>query len=262
MKKIAFFACVTALLLSCNNDDDNQNTTPSNTNVEVNFTQNFDGTPFNERDLDNTTFTNANGEVLTITRLRYLMTDITFTNSAGIATEVEDYNLVWIEAGETKGLSLSPDISLPEGNYSLTMRFGFSENNNTTNAYTDLNAASWNVPGPLGGGYHYQQMDGKYTNTAGVVEGFNFHTIAAPIDPMTPEVSREDTSIALNLGTVAINGTNTTIEVVMNIAEWFKNPNQWDLNILDTMLMGNYDAQKMMEENGQTVFSLGIVVNN
>jgi hypothetical protein len=43
----------------------------------------------------------------------------------------------------------------------------------------------------------------------------------------------------------------------MNIAEWFKNPNTWDLNELNTVLMPNFEAQKMMSENGRSVFSLG-----
>ena len=42
----------------------------------------------------------------------------------------------------------------------------------------------------------------------------------------------------------------------MNIAEWFKNPNTWDLNVLNNMLMPNFNAQIMMFENGQNVFSL------
>ena len=42
----------------------------------------------------------------------------------------------------------------------------------------------------------------------------------------------------------------------MNIAEWFKNPNTWDLNVLNNMLMPNFDAQVSIFENGQNVFSL------
>ena len=43
----------------------------------------------------------------------------------------------------------------------------------------------------------------------------------------------------------------------MNIAEWFKNPNLWDLNDFNQTLMPNSTAQIMMYENGQNVFSLG-----
>ena len=49
---------------------------------------------------------------------------------------------------------------------------------------------------------------------------------------------------------------NATIKIEMNIAELFKNPNAWDLNIYDTPLMPNYDAQKMMQQNVESVFSI------
>ena len=45
----------------------------------------------------------------------------------------------------------------------------------------------------------------------------------------------------------------------MNVAEWFKNPNTWNLNQLNTVLMPNFEAQKMMNLNGRSVFSLGEV---
>ena len=42
----------------------------------------------------------------------------------------------------------------------------------------------------------------------------------------------------------------------MNIAEWFKTPNLWDLNELNQMLMPNTSAQIVMYQNGQNVFNL------
>ena len=43
----------------------------------------------------------------------------------------------------------------------------------------------------------------------------------------------------------------------MDISEWFKNPNIWNLNELNTMLMPNFEAQKIIKQNGVSVFSLG-----
>ena len=52
---------------------------------------------------------------------------------------------------------------------------------------------------------------------------------------------------------------DATIEIKMNIAEWFKTPNTWDLNTYNMMLMPNYNAQILMNENGKNVFSLGSI---
>lgn len=256
MKKIALIFMIAAISIACNNDDDSGNVS-QNTEVNLNFTQNFDGTPITTSSFDNTEFTNANGDVMTFTRLRYLITDVTFTAENGtVVSPSQDYVLV--NASEGTGLSFN-NITMPEGTYTVAMRFGFTEEENTSMAYADLNVVDWGVPGPMGGGYHYQQLDGKFINDAGVESPFNFHTISAPTNAMSEDVTREDTSIAISLGTVVINGDTTSIEVKANIAEWFKNPNVWNLNEFNTSLMGNTTAQLMMEENGQNVFSLGVV---
>lgn len=256
MKKISLLLALAIAFVSCNDDDDNGNI-EQNSDVTISFTQNFDGTTINTSSFDNTEFTNANGDVMTFTRLRYLITDVEFTSENGtIVSPSQDYLLV--DASEGTGLSFD-SVTIPQGTYSLTMRFGFTEAENTSNAYTDLNSASWNVPDPMGGGYHYQQLDGKFINDAGVESPFNFHTISAPTDAMTENVTREDTSIAITLGSITIDDDSTSIVVEANIAEWFKNPNTWNLNEYNTMLMGNNTAQLLMEENGQDVFTLGAV---
>ena len=245
-----------ATITSCNTDDDSGDVV-QNSDVTVSFTQNFDGTAIRTSSFNSTEFINANGDVMTFTRLRYLITDVEFTAANGaVVSPAQDYLLV--NSSEGTGLSFN-SMMLPQGTYTLTMRFGFTETENTSNAYTDLNSASWNVPDPMGGGYHYQQLDGQFINSAGIQSPFNFHTISAPTDAMTPMVTREDTSIAINLGTVTISSNNTNIEVKANIAEWFKNPTTWNLNELNTGLMGNNMAQLLMEANGQDVFTLGAV---
>ncbi|MFT5959529.1 MAG: hypothetical protein ACI8VJ_001287, partial [Polaribacter sp.] len=148
--------------------------------------------------------------------------------------------------------------NLTEGSYVLSFRFGFSDEDNTDGAYQDLNSVSFNVPEMLGGGYHFMQFNGKYLDTNSEESGFNYHTIRA-VDRTDPNnLEFEDTSFEVNLGTIKI--TNTTeIEIEVNLAEWFKNPNTWNLNELNTVLMPNFEAQKMMSANGKSVFSLGAI---
>jgi hypothetical protein len=79
------------------------------------------------------------------------------------------------------------------------------------------------------------------------------------VDKTDPDnLKFEDTSFEVNLGTIVVENT-TKIEIKMNLAEWFKNPNTWNLNELNSILMPNFEAQKMMRENGETVFSLSVV---
>jgi hypothetical protein len=255
MKKIAFLFLATITLFSCDSDDD---TTPAvvESDLSINFTQSFDGQAITASEFSNIAYTNENGEQLSISRLRYLMTDIVLTDSNGIETVIADYNFV--DVGESSGALLNAPTKFDQGDYTLSMRFGFSDADNIDAAYPDLNAATWGVPAPLGGGYHYMQMEGVYINSEAVNTNYQYHAIRAAQNP-GDDVSLTDTSIAVNLGTITIDGSATTVQVNMNIENWYKNPNVWNLNELYTMLMPDYDAQILMNENGQDVFTLGTV---
>jgi len=229
------------LLSSCTN-------TVENISINLNFTQNWDTMPVTNQDFNEFKFSTANGEKISIERLRYVISNISL---------VGDKNYTLIDVGENSGSLLNIN-NLTPGSYKITFVFGFQDEDNTDGIYQDLNTASFNVPGMLGGGYHYMQFDGKYKNENDEDSNFNYHTIRA-VDKTNPDnLIFEDTSFEVDLGTVILTN-NAEIEIKMNIAEWFKNPNTWDLNQLNTVLMPNFNAQKMMSENGKSVFSLGEV---
>lgn len=261
MKNIALIAAFAIAMVSCKNDDD---ATPANTTVDFTFTQNWDGTSITNADFDTTTYTNANGEELTLSKLVYLISDITFTSSTGVVYDAGDYNLIDVRQGTN--LTFTPDVQIPEGTYTVSFTFGFDDEDNIDGVYLDLNSADsgWGVPGPLGGGYHYMRMEGKFIDNTSTETTFQYHTIRAnshttlPPGPGTLD-ELQDTSFEVNLGQVTVSN-NTNVEIKMNVAEWFKNPNQWDLNVWHSTLMPNFDAQIDMHENGSNgVFSLGAV---
>ena len=216
--------------------------------ITLNFTHHWNGLKITPKDFNELKFTNENGERLSIERLRYLVSNISLINS-------KNYHL--IDVGENSGTSITiPELT--DESYALSFRFGFSDEDNTDGTYQDLNSANFSVPGMLGGGYHFMQLDGKYIDNNNEASGFNYHTIKA-VDRTDPDnLKFEDTSFEVNLGTIVVANT-TEIEIKMNLAEWFKNPNTWNLNELNTVLMPNFEAQKMMRANGDSVFSLGVV---
>lgn len=264
MKKVALFFALTLLLVACKDDDDKTQDVQE-VAVEFSFTQNWDGQPISNANFEVTEYTNEHGEVLTLSKLVYLISDIEFVATDGTVYTAGDYNL--IDARNETGLLFSPDVLVPEGTYEVRFTFGFDDEDNDQN-YADLNSSdgTWNVPLIMGGGYHYMRMEGKFTSNLidPQPENFQYHAIRAnkhssmPPDATTLEFT-EDTSFEVSLGQITIQeGTN--IEIQMNVSEWFKNPNTWDLTLLYTMLMPNYDAQIMMSENGAGgVFSLGSV---
>tara|TARA_B110000114_G_scaffold38730_1_gene40453 strand:+ start:215 stop:949 length:735 start_codon:yes stop_codon:yes gene_type:complete len=242
MKNILTFLCVSIFIFSsCSSEEEN-------INITLNFTHNWDGVAITDKDLNELKFTNANGEKVSIENLRYLISNISLVDA-------KNYQL--INFSENTGTSINVS-DLTEGTYTLSFRFGFSDEDNIDGEYQDLNSVSFNVPGMLGGGYHYMQFDGKYIDNNNEEAGFNYHSIRA-VDKTDPDnLKFEDTSFEVNLGTITVSN-NMNVEVKVNLAEWFKNPNTWNLNELNTILMPNFDAQKIMSANGKSVFSLGEV---
>lgn len=264
MKKIALLLVLALIALSCKNDDGTV-VPQADVSVDFTFTQNWDGQTIVNSDYQNTTFVTANGESMTLSKINYLISDITFTSvQDGTVYASEDYNLVL--ARDAENIEFTPGIEIPKGDYMISLTFGFDdEDNDKEGGYSDLNSVDgfWSVPEMLGGGYHYQRIEGTYINNAAEITGFQFHTVRAnrhsslPPGPGTLEET-SDTSFQVTLDTVTI-GANTTVEVKANIAEWFKNPVTWNLNERYMVLMPNFQAQLDMSVNGVTVFELGAV---
>lgn len=241
---ISFF-----FLISCNNDSD-----IISTNITLNFSHSWDSVPVTNSDFNAIKFTNEKGNTLSIERLRYLISNVTFHKQDGSSIVLDGYNLVDLTHGTN--LIYEPVAKVPKDRYdNVTFTFGFNNNDNVSGAYLDLNSTSWNVPAMLGGGYHYMQFDGKFINNANEEQGFNYHAIRAANNPGANPTFPQDTFFTVSLGPVNITN-NTIFNIDMNIAEWFKNPNIWNLNALNQMLMPNAAAQIMMFENGQNVFRL------
>lgn len=257
MKKIVLLFIITTLLFNaCNKDNDDNIVLKTEAKTSFNFTNHWDEMAITSSDFETTTYTNANGEIISISRLRYIISDITFTPENGETITIEGYKLVDVTNDD---LQYNPDLIIPTGTYSnVSFTYGLKHEDNVDGIYTDLNSANFNVPSMLGGGYHYMQFDGKYTNSTITNAAFNYHNIRAATMGTNPSFPDQDTFITVNLGALTISD-NVTIEIKANIAEWFKNPNTWDLNVLNTVLMPNTNAQLLMNQNGQNVFSLGTV---
>ena len=252
MKKIGLlYAVVLLTLISCSSDGETNEI--NEVNVTFNFSAHWDDSGLSNADFNEIQYTTANGDQLSVERLRYLVSDINFQKADGETIVIEGYNLVDIT--NNTGLSFALNQTIPEGEYSnLSFTFGFNNDDNQDGAYPDLNAVLWNVPEMLGGGYHYMQLEGKFIDNTTTETGYQYHAIRA-VDITGAEPVFEDTFFKVDLGAVTVSqGSN--LEIRMNVAEWFKNPNLWDLNTLHSMMMPNFNAQIMISENGKNAFDL------
>ncbi len=255
-KKNVLGILLTFIAFSCSTDEETNAT--EEVNVNFRFSHHWDDSEITNTDFNAINYTTANGEEISIERLRYLISDIVFKRLNGESIEINGYLLV--DVTNDTGLSFTLSEAIPKGEYtSLSFTFGFDNADNQDGAYADLNTVLWNVPEMLGGGYHYMQLEGKFVDNTTTETGYQYHAIrAVDISRATPVF--QDTFFEVDLGSVVVD-ENSEFEIQMNVAEWFKNPNLWDLNALHSMLMPNFNAQIIISENGRNAFSLGANTN-
>ena len=251
MKIKCMILAVAFMCSSCSSETD------SDTVVNLRFTHEWNNAVVTADDFGTIQYVNAFGNQLSIERLRYLISDLTITKPSGETIPLNNYHLIDLENENT--LNLTSNQSVETGTYAnVSFIFGFTNTANTDGAYPDLNSASWNVPPILGGGYHYMQLDGKFINNIENEAGYNFHAIRAADNPGPNPSFPQDTFFEVNLGPLTVSENNEII-ISMDMAQWFKEPYLWDLNLYNQMLMPNSTAQILMYENGQNVFHLNFV---
>ena len=251
MKKLAFLLILAVIAIGCSSDDDGNNA-PTNADVNFKFTQNWEGTPVTPENYDEGVYENEAGNFVYIDGLRYLISRIVLHKADGTTVAFDEYQLV--DLADAGSLTLNPALAATTGDYTgISFIYGFNEEDNVSGAYQVLNDANWNWPSDLGGGYHFMQMDGTFDDTNGLPQPYNFHNGTARVSDGVFEANH----IVFNFDMDFTITDDATIEIKMDISEWYKNPLTWDLNDRSVNLMMDYLAQKDMNRNGKTVFSIG-----
>ncbi|UKN02830.1 hypothetical protein K6119_04780 [Paracrocinitomix mangrovi] len=236
--------------------DDGSCTYPTEGTVTLTFSHNVDGSVLTADVFDQLNYTTPEGNTYSVTKLQYLITDVRLYKASGDSIMIEGYHLVDLTDTSTLTYVL-PEVVGLNPYTGIGFNYGFIDSKNISGEYADLNSASWSSPEMLGGGYHQLKFEGRYINDATDTINFQYHNITRTENPDNSTFVANDANIHLNKS-MDLTG-NANIEIKMNMQEWFRNPNTWDLDSLYTMLMPNYAAQIMMTENSYSVFSVGAV---
>lgn len=221
--------------------------------IMIKMEHNYNGVSFMPSDFDVIKFTNDKGTMHSITKLQYLVSDFVLYKADGDSIVVEGYNLVDLANTGSFAYSFPAEMHIPNGDYTgIGFTWGFDEADNTSGTYADLNAASWSWPAMIGGGYHFMKFEGKFIDSNTDTTSFAFHNGTA-----SNNGNHEANHFYVKLNQSFSLTKDASITINMDMSEWFKNPNQWDLDLMHAMLMPNYTAQKMMNANGGSVFSFG-----
>lgn len=202
----------------------------------------------------NKPYTNASGQDYSVSRLQYLISDLTFNKVGGESTTIEGYH--YVDLDDTTTLTYSPATKIPEGDYeSISFTFGFDEQDNVDNAYSELNVLNWNWPGMLGGGYHFMRLEGDY-DSLGTSKIFRTHMGTARNNTVTPTTFEANHFDVVLTNSAFTADADFSFDLEMDVAQWYEDTYQWDFNVYNAPIMPIYDAQKKLNENGPTVFSI------
>ena len=137
---------------------------------------------------------------------------------------------------------------------SITFTMGLENSNNITNTHLNENwhpTMAW--PDIMGGGYHYMKLEGDVDT---ITKGYATHTGALQ---MMGEIIRMDHSFTIDMPinlTVDNNVGDVTININMEINNWYENPNIYNLS---PAIMGDMSKQMQLQANGETdVFSVSV----
>jgi len=218
-----------------------------NTEVQLTFRFNHlvDGKAL---EFDTIKYTNAYGNNYSVSTLKYFVSDVTLHNEDG--TQINFDFIFYVDAHDEMTMSYTSANKIPVGNYtSLSFTFGIDSAQNQTGIFPNppQNLMEW--PVTLGGGYHYMKLEGKF-DSVNVIKNYQTHT--GPTDGI-------DNSFEVTLTDSPINCSceQVTIDINMNINNWYVNPNTIDLNTM-TMIMGNEQKQLLLKANGSNVFTSSI----
>ena len=231
--------------------------------VQISYTAN--GSPLIT---DSLCYTNEAGNRFLVNEIQWFVSKITLKSEQGdeyvlshrvvnslFTTPQEKVFYIDTNLPESQILELN---SLPCQRYiSMQMTFGLDQDDNHTGFFTDAPENDMFWPDPLGGGYHYMKLNGKYVDGNGLLAPLNIHLGIGQNAEHTTFYQNYFTvefPLDLNLDEKNLN----VIQLDMNIDNWFRNPNIYDFQVFGSAIMQNQEAQQCLKENGHDVFSVTI----
>jgi len=259
--EISILIFLVSSLSDCKKDE----TTPASPSGRITFSINHqvNGQQLKENEL---IYTNAAGNEYLITELKYFISDITFYRNDGSKKVIQDWkDIFYVDENipETKTIRFFDNI--PTGTYdSISFTFGISEQKNKSFMYVNPPEVDMFWPEVLGGGYHYMMINGKWKDTTGFIQPFNFHLGIGQLYHGNTTNVDSIYSFVQNYFMVHLPGSGFTMNdqdtltfnLSMNIEKWFENPHIFDFNHWGGAIMQNQPAMQMAKENGWDVFAI------
>lgn len=218
--------------------------------VKFNVEHNVDDQPL---EFDKLKFINPFGREFKVTKLRYYLSDFKFHHKDGSVHEVDMFQL--INAKESSTLTFSvPNV--PSGEYKkVSFFFGLDEEKNQDQALPSQETV---MPWPdfFSDGYHFMQQEGFYLDSTNSEVAFNTHFGAKSKNKDGNRLANNHVTIELDGSDISIDHHEWTLNIAMDLNEWYKNPKDYDFPKFGQGIMGNPNAQQLLHDNAADIFTL------
>jgi hypothetical protein len=189
-------------------------------------------------------YSNDAGNQYSVSKVAYFVSNIGLHEEGDVTFSTSE--VYYVNASEPATNTIRV-YSIPVGNYSgFTLSIGLNPTHNQTgylpNTTENLNML-W--PEPMGGGYHFLKFEGHFQDNNSDVSGFAIH------------LGNNENLVTMHFDhPISIEHSDHHIELEMNLNEWFRNPNLFDLSADGSYIMDDTEAMSLIAENGINVFSI------
>lgn len=258
MRSTIFFLLVTILFnTGCRKDPPGE--TVSTQKLILTFDFMIDGNPLQR---DTLLYINEAGNQYMVNEIQYFISDVVLHRPNGDPVLLDAWTAIhYIDSDLPDTRRWEVYDTIPAGSYdSVSFTFGINEAKNQSLMFLNPPESFMFWPEYLGGGYHYMKLNGKWLDTNSVVQPFDFHLGIGQIYAHYPDsiigfVQNYFTvSLPNSAFSLPANGQQQ-ITIVMNIENWFRNPNTFDFNHWGGDIMQNQEAMRLGCENGHDVFT-------
>lgn len=247
MTKMKSHLILSILVLAMMNASCSKTMGYGDTEIHVSYTAN--GRPLT---LDSLSYTNEAGNRFLVTEVQWFISKITLVSEQGEEVSLGKVFYIDTNIPETQTLATA---SVPCQRYvSMRFTFGLDQEDNVTGFFTNPPESNMFWPDPLGGGYHYMKLNGKYLDANGDLAPMNIHLGIGQNEDHT-EFYQNYFTVKLPLNLDLKEGANV-FHLNMNLDNWFRDPHTYDITAFGSAIMQNQEAQRILKENGHDVFEV------
>ena len=255
--RIGAFFLISTIFISCGENNGPPSIEPGK--IQFRFEHKVNG---EDIVFDQLIYKNEAGNQYLVNEIQYFISDVTLHKSDGSNQVLNAWDdMVYIDSDIPNSHSHTfPDDIEPGAYKAISFTFGIDEEKNQSLTFVNPPESLMFWPELLGGGYHYMKLNGKWLDTLNQISPFNFHLGIGQIYNSYPDdiasYIHNHFKVDLDNSDFEILADQTIeIKIVMNVENWFKDPNVYNHDVWGGDIMQNQDAMKVGCENGHNVFT-------